>query len=269
MVWARRLWLRLQTLFRRERAEQRLEDELKFHLEQQIAENIAAGMNPQEARYAAMRTFGNPTFLKEETRDTWGWIWLEQIAQDLRYAARMLRKSPGVTATVVITEALGIGVNTAMFSLLNGWLLRPLPVPLADQITVLASEQKEGSNANFSYSDFLDFQRGTNSFSSLFGYAVGIGGLSADGDAREIAYISVTGNYFSALGVKPALGRLFLPGEGEKPGEELLVVLGCSFWQNKFAGDQQVIGKSVRVNGKQATVIGVTRVLSASLRDLT
>ena len=153
MVWAGRLWLRLQTLFRRERAEQRLADEVQFHLEQQIAENIAAGMNPQEARYAAMRTFGNPTFLKEETRETWGWIWLEQIAQDLRYAARMLRKSPGLTATVVITVALGIGVNTAMFSLLNGWLLRPLPVPSADQITVLASEQKEGSNANFSYLD--------------------------------------------------------------------------------------------------------------------
>src|SRR5215471_15868124 len=258
MLWIRQVFLRLQTLFRRGRSAQRLDDEVQFHLEQQIAENIAAGMNPQEARYAAMRTFGNPTFLKEETRDTWGWIWLEQIAQDLRYAVRMLRKSPGVTATVVITVALGIGVNTAMFSLLNGWLLRPLPVPSPEQITVLASEQKEGSNGNFSYPDFLDFQRGTDSFSNLFGYAFGIGGLSADGDAREIAYSSVTGNYFSALGVKPALGRLFLPGEGEKPGEELLVVLGYYFWQTKFRGDPHVIGKTVRVNGKQATVIGVT-----------
>src|SRR5215469_5061269 len=145
-----------------------------------------------------------------------------------------------------------------MFSLLNGWLLRPLPVPSPQQVTVLASQQKEGSNGNFSYPDFLDFQRGDDSFSSLFGYAFGIGGLSADGEAREIAYSSVTGNYFSALGVKPALGRLFLPGEGEKPGEELLVVLGYSFWQSKFGGDPHVIGKSVRVNGKQATVIGVT-----------
>src|SRR5215469_1643545 len=258
MVWARRLWLRLQTLFRRERAEQRLDDEVQFHLEQQIAENLAAGMSPQDARYAAMRTFGNPTFLKEEIRDTWGWIWLEQIAQDLRYAVRMLRKSPGFTATVVITVALGIGVNTAMFSLLNGWLLRPLPVPSADQITVLASEQKEGSNANFSYPDLLDFQHEAAGFSDLFAYAFMIGGLSADGEAREIAYICITGNYFSALGVKPALGRLFLPGEGEKPGEELLVVLGYSFWQNKFGGDPHVIGRSVRVDGRQATVIGVT-----------
>ena len=152
--------------------------------------------------------------------------WLQTVLFDCRFAFRQVRKEPAVTATVVITLGLGIGVNTAMFSLLNGWLLRPLPVPSPQQVTVLASQQKEGSNGNFSYPDFLDFQRGDDSFSSLFGYAFGIGGLSADGEAREIAYSSVTGNYFSALGVKPALGRLFLPGEGEKPGEELLVVLG-------------------------------------------
>jgi predicted permease len=184
--------------------------------------------------------------------------WLHSVLFDCRFAFRQLRMEPGVTATIVITLALGIGVNTAMFSLLNGWLLRPLAVPSPQQVTVLASQQKEGSNGNFSYPDFLDFQSECDSFSSLFGYAFGIGGLSADGDAREIAYSSVTGNYFSALEVRPALGRLFLPGEGEKPGEELMVVLGYSFWQNKFGGDPHVIGKSVRVNGKQATVIGVT-----------
>src|SRR6516225_11773048 len=106
--------------------------------------------------------------------------WLDSVLFDCRFAFRQLRKEPGVTATVVITLALGIGVNTAMFSLLNGWLLRPLPVPSADQIAVLASEQKEGSNTNFSYPDLLDFQKGTDYFSSLFGYAFGIGGLSAD-----------------------------------------------------------------------------------------
>src|SRR2546429_7399877 len=100
MVWAHRFWLRLQTLFRRDRITQRLDDEIQFHLDQQIAENISAGMSPEEARYAAQRTFGNPTFLKEKARDTWGWIWLDQAGQDLRYGLRTLRNSPNFTAGV-------------------------------------------------------------------------------------------------------------------------------------------------------------------------
>src|SRR5215831_89357 len=128
MVWARRFWLRLQTLFRRNRNSQRLDAEIQFHLEQQIAENLAAGMNPQEARCAAMRTFGNPTYLKEETRDTWGWIALESMGKDFRYALRSLRGSPLFTLTVIFSLALGIGANSAIFTLLRASLWRPLPV---------------------------------------------------------------------------------------------------------------------------------------------
>src|SRR6202041_1879139 len=107
---------------------------LQFHLEQQIAENVAAGMSKDEARYAAMRAFGNPTALKEETRESWGWIWLEQLAQDLRYGARSLAKNPGFTLVAVFAVALGIGVNAGIFSVLNGMALKLLPVPAADQI---------------------------------------------------------------------------------------------------------------------------------------
>jgi len=148
MVWARRFWLQLQTLFRRRSSDQRLNDEIQFHLDQQIAENLAAGMSPEHARHAAMRTFGNPTFLKEETRDTWGWTWLEQIARDFRYAARTLGKSPGFTAIAVLTLALGIGANTAIFSLIDVILLRPLPVRDSDRVVLLKWQAHKQPLAN-------------------------------------------------------------------------------------------------------------------------
>src|SRR5215469_4786401 len=137
MVSARRFWLRLQTLFRRERAAERLDDEFQFHLEQQIAENIAAGMTREEACHAAMRAFGNSSLLKEETRDAWGWTWLEQFASDLRYGLRTLRKSPGFTTIVVLTLAFGIGTNTAIFSMVNALLLHPYRFHNLDSLVLL------------------------------------------------------------------------------------------------------------------------------------
>jgi predicted permease len=184
--------------------------------------------------------------------------YFENLIQDAAYGLRMVAKWRGLTAILAITLALGIGVNAAIFSVLNGWLLRPLPVPAPEQITVVAFQPKETSDSKFSYPDLVDFEKQASAFSSLFAFAVGGAGISADGAASEFAYSAVTGNYFSALEVKPQLGRLLLPGEGEKPGEELLVVLGYAFWQKRFGGDAGIVGKRVLVNGQPAVVIGVT-----------
>jgi hypothetical protein len=144
--------------------------------------------------------------------------YIESFIQDIRFGLRMLGKSRVLTAILAITLALGIGVNTAIFSVLNGWLLRPLRVPAPEQITVLAFHRKGVSDSKFSYPDLLDCRKQADTFSHLFAYGIGAAGLSTAGEASEFAYSAVTGNYFSALGVKPLLGRVLFPGEGEKAG---------------------------------------------------
>jgi predicted permease len=182
------------------------------------------------------------------------------LFQDIRYAVRQMRNKPGFALTAVITLTLGIGANVAIFSIVNGIILRPLPVPQPRQITVLAAQQQGSSMGIFSlsYPELVDFRKQADTYSDLFAYAVDLEGMSADNRADHFLASFVTGNYFSALGLKPALGRLFLPGEGEKSGSEALAVIGYSYWQRRFGGNSNVIGKQVLLNGKPATIIGVT-----------
>ena len=181
--------------------------------------------------------------------------------QDVRYALRMLKKSPMLTVIVVLTLALGIGANTAIFGIVNGFILRPLPVKSPEQIMVLASKIPGDTTGlyYFSYPQLADLRTQADTFSDLFAYQVGIGGLSFAGKTDQFVFDYVTGNYFSALGVQPAVGRLFLPSQGETSGTDPYVVLGYSYWQRKFAGDPNVIGKPVLVNGQEATIIGVAQ----------
>src|ERR1700722_10289291 len=181
------------------------------------------------------------------------------LLQDIRYGWRMLAKTPALTLVVAVTLALGIGANALIFSFVNGFLLRPMPVPHPEQIAVLAANQKGDSPFlySFSYPEFVDFRKQAASFADLVGYILARPGLSADGRVDEVLASYVTGNYFSVLGVKPALGRLILGSEENQPSEQPVVVLGYSYWQKRFGGDAGVIGKRVRVNGSQATIIGV------------
>jgi predicted permease len=181
--------------------------------------------------------------------------------QDVRFALRMLAKAPMLTAIVVLTLALGIGANTAIFGIVNGFLLRPLPVKSPEQIMVLAGKQQGDTVGIYylSYPELVDLRKQADVFSDVFASALTIGGLSTADKPSQFVFSYVTGDYFSALGVKPAAGRLFLPSQGEAGGKDPYLVLGYSYWQKKFGGDPGIVGKQVLVNGQEVTIIGVAQ----------
>lgn len=184
---------------------------------------------------------------------------METLLQDIRYGVRTLAKNPGFMIVSIITLALGIGVNTAIFSMVDAFLLRPLPVNDPSQIAVLGYQQHHQSiQTQFSVADYRDIRNQTSGvFSEVFGYVFGMDGLSVDGKADRIMTNYVTGNYFSALGLKPALGRFILPSEGEVANADPVMVLAYSYWQTHFGGDPQIVGRKVSVDGHPITIIGV------------
>jgi len=184
---------------------------------------------------------------------------METVWSDIRHGLRVLWKSPGFTAVAVVTLALGIGANSAIFSVVNAFLLRPLPVKDPQQLMVLANSHPENEDPhNISYPDYLDYRAQSDAFSDMSAADIDFVGLSADGKAeRAFAYL-VTGNYFSMLGIEPALGRLILPAEGKTPGADPVVVLDYKYWRRRFGGDPSVVGKAVSVNGRPCTIVGVT-----------
>jgi len=178
--------------------------------------------------------------------------------QDIRYAARTLLNAPAFTMIAVVALGLGMAVNTTIFSVINGMLLRPLPVPHAEQLTVLAMAQPGMSGFQpFSYPVYQDISHQTNVFSDVLAYRITLTSLSADRKVDQAILTRVTGNYFSTLGIHAAAGRLILPSEGQTPGADPILVLGYSYWKKRFAGDSQVIGKHVEINGHPVTVVGV------------
>lgn len=259
MRWLRKLALWLRSLFLRRAADGELDSELQFHLERQTQANIAIGMSPAEARRDALRDFGGIEQLKEECRDKRNINWLQDLGQDLRYAARMLRKAPGFASIIVLTLALGIGANTAIFSIVDSLLLRPLPAKDPGQLAVLASRQGDGPLLTpFSIADFRDVREQTSStFSDMLGFQLSLDGISMKGRADRVLINYVTGNYFAVLGLKPYLGRLILPSEGQTPEADPVIVLSYAFWESHFGAAPSIIGKRILVNGHPATVIGI------------
>ncbi len=179
--------------------------------------------------------------------------------KDVQYAFRTLTKNPGFAIIAIVTLALGMAANTTIFSVINGLILRPLPVPHPEQMTALALQQEGTAELqSFSYADFLDLRSQSASIGDLFTYRVSLAGLNVDNKGDHCIISRVSNNYFSVLGITPAVGRLILPTEGVNPGSDPIVVLGYSYWQKRFAGDPDVVGKHVQMNGHPATIVGVT-----------
>jgi macrolide transport system ATP-binding/permease protein len=252
--------LRLRSILRRPRVEQELDEELQFHLEHKIEEGIAQGLSPKEARYRALRAMDGLEQRKEEIRDMRRIHWLTDFLDDSRYAIRSLRRTPALTAFVAFTLALGIGMTSAVFSLLDAMIFRPYPVPHPGNVVTLVSTTQDNSFDYFSYREYLDIAGKTKSYD----------GVIADADMEAVGFSAgpkvmprvkggklVSANYFHVLRVEPRLGRGFREDEDQAPGRAAVVVLGAAFWRQEFAGDPSILGRQVRLNGVDFTVIGV------------
>ena len=247
----------------RERREESLDGEIRDYIDRETQENMAAGMSPEDARHAAMRKIGSIQNIKEEARAIWGWIWFERLWQDIRIGYRMLRKNPGFTLVAVVSLAIGIGVNSAMFSFADALLLRPLPVLRPSEIVTVGSDSAGGFLADrlsfVSYRDYLDFRNQSKSFDGLVAFKLSTFGFSPQAGSLPHMKMGmlVSGDFFSVLGVEPQLGRGFRPEEDQVPGRDAVVVLGHAFWDKELAADRSIIGRRLRLNGVEFTVIGV------------
>lgn len=252
--------LRLKSILRRGRVERELDEELQFHLDHKIEEGIAQGLSPRDARLAALRAMEGLEQRKEEMRDMRRIHWLTDFVDDVRYAIRSLRRAPSLTVFVVVTLALGIGMTSAGFSMLDTLIFRPYPVPDPGGVVNLVSTSHEHGFDGFSYREYLDIRGRAKSFDGVFANSdLGSVGFTADPKVtpRVKGGMLVSGNFFKVLRVEPTLGRGFRDDEDDVPGRDAVVVLAWDFWKREFASDLTVLGRMVRLNGTDFTVIGV------------
>lgn len=246
----------LTQLLTRRQLDNDLSEEIRSHLEEKIEELVEGGMSREEAVYAARRDFGNVALIEERGRETWAWPRLEGILADLRYGLRMLRKHRGFTLVAALTLALGIGANTAIFSVVNTVLLRPLPYPHADRLLYLSEWSQDVPDLSIALANFYDWQRMNKVFESMVAYRFENMNLVGSGPPQRLAVRQVTAGFFPTLAVEPILGRE-LTVEDDKPGAEPVVLLSDSMWARNFGRDPSVLGRRLSLDGELYTVIGV------------
>jgi predicted permease len=246
----RQLW------YSRKKWEQDASEELRDHIERQTAANISSGMNAEEARRQAVLQMGAVEGVKESCREERRGFWFETLWTDVRYGVRMLRKDPGFTVVAILTLALGIGANTAIFSVVNGVLLNPLPYPQPERLVALAESKPNFETGSISYPNFRDWQKDNHAFSSIAVSRAYSFSLTGAGEAEQVRAEFISSDFFSLLGVHPVIGRSLAPGEDEV-GAAPVALVSAGFWKRKFGSSLDVLGKSITLDGKAYTIVGV------------
>jgi predicted permease len=247
---------RLRALFRRNTVDGELDDELRFHLEQQVQKLVQSGVPETEARRQARLVFGGAEQIKEVCREARGTHLLETFLQDVRYAGRMLRKSPGFTLTVILTLALGIGATTAMFSVVQGVMLAPLPYPEPDRLVLIWQSNPHAPHVSMSVLDYRVWQRSAHSFDAMAGIRWEDFNLSNPGTPEHLSGYETTPGFFAMLGVHPVLGREFSADE-DRPGGPAVAMISDREWKSRFGQSKGVLGKTLTLNSVSYSIVGV------------
>lgn len=251
----RRFLSRLGNFVSSRRDDERLREEIKEHIALQTEENIRAGLSPTEARRQAMLKFGGVEAVKEDYRAERGLPLIDDLLQDLRFALRMLRKSPSFTAVAIVTLALGIGANAVVFGVLNSLILRPLNVPQPESLYQLErASDKVGSE---SYLNYLDLRDRNRTFDGLAAFAIAPAALDTGGDPSRVWVYQVSGNYFDVLDIQPYVGRFIHASDEHGPSSAPYIVLTYAYWRSHFEGDRSVVGRTVQLNKSPFTIVGV------------
>jgi putative ABC transport system permease protein len=228
-----------------------LDDDIRDHLERETLDNIARGLSPDEARYAALRKFGNVTRIKEDTRAVWSFVWLEQLHQDARYAFRALRRDPVFAAIILLTLAFGIAMNTAVFSVINSVLLRPVAYPNPDRLVWLADYDPHLNRDIVGSPDFFAWRESAQSFSGMAAYSPDKQAVQSPAGIAQAEGLVVAGDFWAITSPRPAFGRLF------GPDEQNVAVLSWDFFAREFASNFAIVGTSVSIDGRPVTIVGV------------
>jgi len=258
MRWADILRLRLRSLFWRTRLERELDEELRYHLDRQVEENLASGMTRREARYAALRSFEGWEQRREECRDMRGWNLLENTLQDFRFALRQLHKTPGFTVTAILTLTLGMCASVAIFGFVDAALLKPLPYLEPGRLVGVYESVAMCPRCNLSYFDYLDWKKQNAVFRSLDAYQRNAVMLKTPDGLKQAQAAQVSDGFFRTLGVVPLIGRDFLAGE-DLPGAPRTVLLSYATWINRYGGRRDVLGQPVTLDERSYIIVGVLR----------